>query len=275
VPRGPGWHHEVVIPLPAARLLTLVVLLAGALGLSPAPARAAVPTVTLSAQGPSPARIDVSKGAQVTFVNSDGFAHTVQRTGANAFTLTIPAGGSARTPVLSTVGSFAYTDAHFVVSDPGTIVVTATAPSPTASASPRPSPTRSTSPAPAATPKPPAAAAPGATPGAPPPTAQPGTAVLPGFGPGLVPTPRATAGPPGPAPALAPPVTGTAAPGTAAGPDIAYGGKAGLVQHSAHRYGLPALLSLVGIVGVLSLLVRFLLAQPVARRTGAAAATES
>jgi hypothetical protein len=47
------------------------------------------------------------------------------------------------------------------------------------------------------------------------------------------------------------------------------------VQHSAHRYGLPALLSLVGIVGVLSLLVRFLLAQPVARRTGAAAATES
>ena len=47
--------------------------------------------------------------------------------------------------------------------------------------------------------------------------------------------------------------------------DIAYGGKSGIVQGSPHRYGLPAALAVVGIVGVLSLLVRFLLAQPEAR----------
>jgi hypothetical protein len=40
----------------------------------------------------------------------------------------------------------------------------------------------------------------------------------------------------------------------------------GLTQESAHRYGLPAALALVAVTGMVSLLVRLLLAEPAARR---------
>jgi hypothetical protein len=49
-------------------------------------------------------------------------------------------------------------------------------------------------------------------------------------------------------------------------PDLRYGDPRALVQSSPHRYGLPALLAGVGIGGVLSLLVRVLLALPEGRR---------
>lgn len=45
-----------------------------------------------------------------------------------------------------------------------------------------------------------------------------------------------------------------------------YAGKSGVVQDSAHRYGLPVALAVVAVTGSASLLARLLLAEPAARR---------
>ena len=52
---------------------------------------------------------------------------------------------------------------------------------------------------------------------------------------------------------------------TSAAPGVVYADRP-LVQGSPHKYGLPAALAVVGITGVVSLLVRLLLAEPAARR---------
>lgn len=230
-------------------------------------AQAATKTITLSNQGESPASVSISVGDTVTFVNSGNSTHQVDSGAGWTFHKAIAPGASATTPAFTRAGSFSYTDKYALLALPqsggGTITVTAVKPSPTPT--PTPAPTTSPTPKPSASPKPSPSATTSAS-AAPTVTAAPaatgGTGVAPGLiiG-GTVPTlsPSAT-GVPGPDIA-GPLASDTGAPVA----DIAYGGKNGIVQGSPHRYGLPALLAVVGIVGVLSLLVRFLLSQPEAR----------
>lgn len=75
-----------------------------------------------------------------------------------------------------------------------------------------------------------------------------GTAILPGVGTGILTTPPAASAGPGDAQTCA---------------------RGRLTQGSTHRYGLPVLLAVVALVGVVTILGRYLLAQPAAgaRRT--------
>lgn len=225
-------------------------------------AEAATRTVTLGPQGPSPATITIAKGDVVKFVNNDNVPHTEKSSSANwSFNKGLVAGASASTPAFTSSGTFTYNDTFTLVAVPrtigGSIVVPGSAASPsaspTSSASPRPSPTasRTSSPSPRAS----TSASPTPHP------SQTGTAIGPGLGVGGLPSvPPATATT-GPRPNVAPP-----APSSSAAGAVSYGRASGVVQGSAHRYGLPAALALVAITGVLSLLVRLLLAHPAAAR---------
>lgn len=240
----------------AAALCGLVVALAVLLSVTPA--QASIRTVTLSNTGPSPASLTIAKGDVVRFFNNDTVTHTVSRSaGSWAFKATIAAGQAATTKAFTASGTYGYTDAYTFLalnqSQPGTITV------PAASASPTPSATRPATPRPTAprttTPSPSARPTAGATP-TPVPTGS-GLAIGPGLGVGQLPSlqPSATSVP---TPDVAPPgATDSASPVPASGPTYADGH---LVQSSPHRYGLPAALAAVGVVGVLSLLVRLLLA---------------
>lgn len=229
-------------------------------------AGAATATVTLNSNGPTPQRITINRGDRVTFVNQDTGSHTItNNAGAWTFRATIRPGASATTPSFSSGGQFGYSDVFFiaVVQQNVNGFITVRAPSSTASPTPKPSATRSP------TPKPKPSATRGPTPqpaaSSASPTSSPtpsGVAIVPGIGglPSII-----TSG--GPTPNVAPPesaqVSGTPA-------VVAYGPKSEIAQSSAHRYGLPVVLALVAVVGVLSLLVRLLLAEPAAT-TGDAA----
>ncbi len=262
----------------------LVVLLAAAAALLlAAPARAATRVVILGPQGPSPQNITLAKGDSVRFQNDDGVTHTVTDAGTNwSFRKAIAAGASATTPAFPTAGTFSYTDDFVLVAVPqragGSIVVPSTAATASPSAAPKPSATTSPAPRPSAAPSP--TAAPTASPTSTPATVGgAGTAVPPGFGPGVLPSTGPTPPASGPQPDLAPPVADSSASPAAVAPGatISYGDRNGVVQGSPHRYGLPAALAVVGITGIVSLLVRLLLAQPEARRrrTGPAVTLET
>lgn len=237
----------------AAALSVAGVLLLGS------PAQAETKVVTLDQQGPAPQIVDVKVGDTVRFFNADNVAHTVTRTsGAWTFSATIAAGASATTRAFTTACTCGYSDTHVVVvvsqTDNGTVRVAAATPSPSPSAKPSPRP--STSPAP----RPSASATPSTSP-TPLPT-QSGVAVGPGLDPGVLPTATPTESRV-PAPDLASPTPAVA---PASGP--AYADPSTIVQGSPRRYGLPAALAVVAVVGVVSLLVRLLLAQPEARQLG-------
>jgi plastocyanin len=270
-----------------ARLLAALgaLLVACAVQWLPAPAAAAAKThvVTVGVGGPDPSTVTVARGDRVQFHNSDQVAHRV-RSSAGGWSYdskdVAPGGRSPVTPAFTTAGTFRYTDAQvgLVVRPPatGNVVVPSTTPSTTPST--RPSTTPAPSSSAGASPRPGATRSAGPAPGtAGPVPTQSGMAVLPGFGPGVVPTLPVPTPSTGPAPAVAPTVPPSATPAAAVGDDpvVTYGDKEGIVQGSAHRYGLPALLALVGIAGVVSLLVRFLLAQPAARRTPPVVGSES
>jgi hypothetical protein len=247
--RGPG----------AGRLLVLLVVLLGvALGLSSWPAAAATRTVTLTSSGPSPQSVTIATGDRISFVNSDSGSHTISsNAGAWSFRATIRPGASATTPAFSTAGHFGYSDVYFITvvqqNVDGSIDVKAAPPSPT----PKPTTTRSPTPQPSssptrtASPRPSSAASTSASPAA---TAS-GLAIGPGIRLGVPPT----GAPSGLPPQVAPSETylATSPPGS-----VAYGPTSQIVQSSAHRFGLPVLLALLAAVGVLSLLVRLLLAEP-------------
>lgn len=240
----------------AALCATLLTGLAAAGLLLATPAQASIRTITLTAQGPSPAQLTIGKGDVVNFFNTDNVSHTVTRTtGGWAFNAVIEAGKSKATSTFTATGTFGYSDSHAVVlNDAGTIVVKAAAPAPTTSPKPSPKPSPTTSPVV----KPTATSTPTASP-----TTQPtrsGTAIGPGIGVGTFPSasPGATAGP-------RPDVAAPEPSESGAVQNLGYSDR-GLVQDSPHRYGLPAALALVAILGVLSLLVRLLLAEPAARR---------
>jgi plastocyanin len=243
-----------------ALLLGVVVLL----GVSVLPAQAAQTTVTLGPNGPSPGTVTIARGATVTFVNRDSVSHTITRTaGRWTYNQPIAAGEVVTTPAFTASGTYGYSDRHVVLlisnTDVGSIVV------PTATASPSASATRKPSPKPSATPSR------GAQPSSPPssvPTPLPsasgtGTAIGPGIGSGSFP-PSSPGQSSVPTPNVAPGQSGSASPAPAGG--LTYGDKAGVVQGSAHRYGLPAALAVVAMTGIVSLLVRLLLAEPAARR---------
>ncbi|MCW2544188.1 MAG: hypothetical protein JWM40_1740 [Frankiales bacterium] len=236
---------------------TLGFLLLGALVLA-SPARAATRTVILDGNGPSPRSITINAGDKVAFVNHDSVSHTVSdNAGPWSFHSTIRSGGSATTPVFSAAGHYGYNDAFVVTvfqqNVDGSIEVRAVAPSPT----PKPTATRTASPRPTAT----KTASPSASPSrSASPTATPAETATP--------SPSATLGtvPPTPQPSTSEPTPAVATPGGT--PTVAYGPTSEIAQASAHRYGIPVLLALLAVAGVLSLLVRFLLAQPASVAVG-------
>ena len=276
----------------AVRLLTAlsVVLLGGGVAV-PAPASAAVRDVRLTQDGASPERLQVGPGDTVRFVNADTFVHRVVDAGGDwdfdtgtvlpgrAYTLAEP---------LAQPGTFAYRGAgldRFT----GVVVVPGVR-----STSPSPGPSPTTAPAAAAALDPtPAPTDGGGRLAGPPPLAGSSFGGVDGLAPQAqaVPVPPRA---PGPEPAYdlqpAPDLQPTAGPGLdvagratgATAPPLAAGQDGDprpatrpLPRLSspveARRFGLPLVLATVLIGGVLSLLVRLLLAEP-ARGAGAGGA---
>ena len=209
------------------------------------PARAATRTVHLTNDGPSPKALTVKAGDHVVFANDDTVPHQVTSQGGWQYDSgPIPPGQtSSATPALTAPGTYRYADVRGIVLLPTTFAGSLVVPKP----APRPSPSPSRSPSSHPTTPPPSATrtptpSPSASVVTPPPTAPPTRTPTPH------PVPSATPGSPTPT------------------PDLRYGDPQALVQGSPHRYGLPALLAGVGVGGVLSLLVRVLLALPEGRR---------
>ena len=246
-----GWLASALGVL--SLLLLSVVVVAG-------PAGAATRTVTLNGSGPSPRSVTINVGDRVSFFNDDSVSHTVtDNAGPWTFRATLRPGTSAVTPAFSRAGHYGYNDAFVVTvfqqNVDGAIEVRSTAPSPT----PKPTATQTATPKPSAT----RSASPSVSPRA-------TSAPSPSGSASAAPTdsPRATAVPtvtlgtvsPEPEPSASESAPAVASPGGS--PTIAYGPTSQIAQGSAHRYGLPVLIALLAAAGVLSLLVRFLLAQP-------------
>lgn len=239
----------------AAALAAVLGLLLSAAVLVAPPAHAETRTVTLTSNGPVPARLVLAAGDRVRFYNGDTVQHRVTSGSGWRFDsgALAPNTYSANTALFSAPGTYRYTDARSllltVATFSGSLVLPAPppSPSPTRSASPRPTARPSTSPAPS------------------PATSATGTPVLP-----VVPTGFPTASPlPSTSPLEQPTVvTPSGSPLPSPAPNIRYGDPQALVQSSPHRYGLPVLIGLVGIAGVASLLLRLLLSiSPASRRT--------
>ncbi|MCU1588124.1 MAG: hypothetical protein JWN31_1617, partial [Frankiales bacterium] len=239
------------------------------------PSSAATRTVTLTNNGPSPASITLNAGDRVTFVNADNGSHTVtDNAGPWSFRASIAPGRSASTPAFSAAGHYGYNDAFFVAvvqqNVDGAIEVRAAAPSPTPKPTVKPTVKPTGRPTPTRTPSPSASA--GRTP-----SPTPRASDEPSPSPSVTNTQRLGTVPvltlpptPGPTPAVAPPVVPPVVSPTAV---TAYGPVSEIAQRSAHRYGLPVLLALLAAAGVLSLMVRFLLAVPAGSGTEPAGET--
>jgi plastocyanin len=264
----------------AVLLLVLSVLVGASFAPGLASAQASRVTITLTAEGPQPAVVEVPQGGTVVFVNDDTEQHRITSTdgeGSTSWeldrTLAAKDGemrSSTETPAFGAAGRYYFSDARGVLglgpSRKGEIKVSpplgasdgagCAGGAPPAPGSPPPATggTGRTGPLPltggfgsfGTTPQ----AIPGLDPLAPaiaPPLAlPPGTPLVPGS---PVPTPGLSA-PQIAAPALPLPLPIGSLPGVA----------------TDRSYGLPAALALVSIVGVVSLLVRALLAEPAARR---------
>jgi plastocyanin len=208
----------------AGLLLALTVLVA--------PGHGVTRDVSLTADGPKPRSLTLKPGDRVQFVNNDSVPHQVaSRSGWQYNSGPLPPGRiTQESPPLTAPGTYTYDDIRgLFFAFEGRLVVPKPAPSPSPTLSPRPSPTRA-SPVPSATSSP----TPSPTPVTPTPSAT---------RPSAVPVPTAAPTRPAPRPA----------------PEVRYGVQQALVQSSPHRYGLPTLIALVCVVGVLSLLLRYLL----------------
>lgn len=269
----------------SARVLLAGTLLAWVLAslLLAVPATAAERVVSVTAAGLAPARLEVRAGDKVKFnVTNDLLASTrLKSTGgpwsfdevvsgdvAGAGTFTVP-------EPLTTPGRYSYTATRGGKTFQGSVVV----PEPAASAAPSPSAAASPSAGAAAPPPPVASKAPAAVPAPPPPAGGSGSAALPpltgGFG--SVGAPAPMPGGIAPAPSLALPLLPEQQqafgplPATAPAPTIGAlrttavaGDLAG--QPTLRGYGLPTAIAAVLAGGVLSLLVRLLVADPAAAR---------
>jgi hypothetical protein len=227
------------------------VLLAGLLlalaGVVPQ-AEAATRTVNLTNDGPLPKTLTVKPGDHVVFLNDDTVPHQVTSQGGWQYDSgpIPPSQSSAETPALTAPGTYRYSDVRGIVILPTTFAGALVVPKPAPKPSPSPSRTPTSSPTgPPPSPTTTPSASPSATPSA---------------------TPTPTGGPTPTSTATAHPVPSVTPSTPAPTPDLRYGDPQALVQSSPHRYGLPALLAGVGVGGVLSLLVRVLLALPEGRR---------
>ena len=250
-------------------LLAALAALAGSLLLA-APASAAEKVVTITAEGVSPAVLEVAAGDTITFVNEDtSFGYRARATSDNWDLDSGPVGllpGRSYThpDPITEPGTYTYEVAEGE-RYAGSVVLRSASPKPSATkaGTPKPSPQRSPTPASS-------------------PTGGSGTASPPAAG-GLGPIqtdPSPAAGGGAPAPAIALPALPGESPGpapeTAGEPDpvattaAAVPGRLGSPP-TARGYGLPAALAAVLAAGVASLLVRLLLAEPAARRRARAA----
>ncbi|MCW2599294.1 MAG: hypothetical protein JWM02_1123 [Frankiales bacterium] len=252
----------VIVPRVLAAAALLGALVGTGAGASPVPAAAGTrnASVTVSFGSPSPDPVHVVVGQAIVFVNGEQLAvsHRVRSSSPNWSYDSGSFGShtsSRATSAFTAAGQYFYSDAQVGLSTrpakTGTIVVTGSSPPPTSPPSTQPSAT----PRPTAAPRPTAVptVSPAAT-GSLSPSSRP--VGLPGLG---------TGQPAGPArsDASSPPRGGDPSQSPAA--SVSYAGR-GLVQGSSHRYGLPAAVAAVAVMGVASLLVRLLLAEPAARR---------
>lgn len=254
---------------PAAFLALVAAVLSGGLLLKAASAASVVQPqvvqISLSSGGPSPANASSSVGQTIRWTNNDSVSHTLSGNGFSfgASAVPIDPHGSF-TYAFSAKGSFSYDDVHFLFDNPGTVnVTTAVATRPVASASRGPA-------SPASAPAKPGAARPGATPTSGGGSPDSGQVLAPSLGDSVLPSSSPTTIV-GPNPVFAAPLPNAPASAFTTGssptptPSTSYADHP-LTQGSAHRYGLPALLAVLGITGVGSLLLRLLLAHPAARR---------
>jgi plastocyanin len=241
-----------------ACLLALLAALASVV-LVAAPASAAVTKVSLTSNGPSPATVTVRAGDTVAFTNTDTVSHTLKSTSSNwTLKATTVAPKTTKSVLFAKAGTFDYSDSYQILvgipqTSAGHVVVPkagSASPTPRAAASRTPAPTSAPTRSPAATPSPSATVTPGA-----------GIAIPPPINGGVIPSPGVSPSL-GPTPQVAPPGTTPVAvtPGPAV--EVAYGDHRAIVQGSAHRLGLPAVLALVAALGVLTLLARVLLRAP-------------
>lgn len=285
------------------QLLALVLaalLLGGSVGLAAASAQAAQVTVTLTPQGPTPEFIEVPVGGTVVFVNEDTTTHRVfarvEEGKSTAWEYESgplePGATSPATDPFGAAGRYVFDDVQGVLlprtfrDEIGVLPAASPSPTPDPSTSPEPngSPTASPGASPSASGAPGGPSeSPGASPGAPAPTGGTGTTrPLPldgGFaGLGLGSTGSSPVQIPGDplAPAIAPPPLAddgplplpyiAAAPGDEA-PSVAALPTGSLPGVDTGRdLGLPAVLGALAIVGLVSMIVRVLLAEPAARR---------
>ncbi len=247
-----------------AAVLLAVVGLSGVGLLLAAPASAArIITISITADGPKPASVTAAVGDTIEFRNDDAtFIHQAKQASTNWTFNTGPLapGAKATAGKLTKPGTYLYEGAN-LDSFTGKVVVPAPQPPPPAPApvSSKPASGGSTPP-PATSPSPsPSSTGGSGAAGAPP---------LGGFGPGGLPLPSATPG--GPAPDVAPVLPGevpSVAPET---PGITASTGRLPEASTARAYGLPVALATVAVVGVASLILRLLLAQPAARRRSTA-----
>ncbi len=249
-------------PALAAVLLSVVGLSGLALLLaSPADAARTI-TISITASGPKPASVTAAVGDTIEFRNDDAtFIHQAKSASDNWKFNTGPLapGAKATAGKLTKPGTYLYEGAN-LDSFTGKVVV----PAPTTGA-PAPARSQPSSGGDDSTPAP-ASPSPSASPSS---TGGSGSAQAPafgGFGPGGLPLASPTPG--GPAPDVAPvlpgeePATAPASPGT---PGIAASPGRLPEASTARAYGLPIALATVAAVGVASLILRLLLAQPAAR----------
>ena len=244
------------------RLIVVLLGILAALALAP-PSQAAGHTVTLSPNGPGPSALTIAANDTVTFKAGDANTYHVRRTaGSWTFDVVVTSSKPVTTKPFGT-GTYGYRTTFDTVlgespSSSGSIVVpTKATPSPTTSPTSKPS--ASATSRPSASPSPSAGASASVT--------ASGVAVPPPITGGIIPTPDPSTST-GPQPQVAPTAgglpTATASPTPLA--NASFADPSTIVQKSTHGFGLPVALAVVGVVGVVTLLVRFLLAAPEAQR---------
>ena len=253
-----GWQHGGV----TRRLIVLLLGMLAALTMA-SPALAATHTVTLS-PGNGSVNVTVSSGDTVTFRASDASTYHVKSGKGWTFSAAVTTAKPATTGAFTTPGTYTFTSTFDTVLGPapstgGSIVLpTKATPSPTTSTSAKPSASTTSKPSASGAPKPSASAS----------ATQSGVAIPPPITGGVIPTPGVTTST-GPQPQVAgppPSASPTAEPSSTPAAGAGYGDPSGLTQSSPHGFGLPVALAVVAVVGVVTLLVRFLLATPEAER---------
>lgn len=269
--------------LAAALALLVASLLLGVAS----PAHAAVKDIRLTQDGPDPAALVVAAGDTVRFVNADTFVHRVVSDSAGwAFTTgtLLPGETYEVKPALTRPGTYTYRgdgldDFTGSVTVPGAPVASSPAASPgpraSAAASPSVTPSPGASGSPTASPSPSGGTS--AVPGPPPLLGggllPPTTSPSPGLPPAVAPVPVLTGAPlvAGGLPTVAPSTPDLSAEAAAApavpAPEVVAGPLPGAPD--SRRFGLPVVLALLTAGGVVSLLVRLLLAEPVPGRVPA------